>query len=866
MKKSYVLLVAAFCALMPLYTLAASKTASWTGLGERSNVNDPGNWLVKDSQNQTIAGAVPDFDTQITISGDTDFNCPQGQRLQYSSIAIGDCRLTADCDWRGLTEMYLDVPLGAYLDTNFKPNQNTRVVMDVTVLGNKSTAMWFGCWDEDWNTNAFAVCNDANNVYIGYGSGTSCGGASPKITNGRHTIDFNRGVLTVDGTPHTTRSSSAFQLQQNLYLFTQNRKGTPLYNATNMDTIRFHSCQIYDGDDLVRNYVPTNNGSAFGLYDKANGTFHASSNANTPFTGALSSPEIAGTVDLAGHALLLADAKGQGTITGAPTETLANGYIDIPFGRWLDTEFKPNQNTRVTMDVTVGTKAEYWFGCWINSYDNGAFAVCNDPTSIYSGYGNQGGPTTPKIAQGRHTIDFNNGVLKVDGTTVKTFDAANFQLTCNLYLFTQNRNGIAFVDNKNDKFDKIRFHSCKIYDNGTLVRDYAPARTTAGFGVVEKLTGKFISLSGTAATGTIEGENTVLPGELHIDVASGCTVTNNSLAIAGYTQLVKDGAGTFTASKASQTYAGGTLVAAGRMTGAAAKAPAGIAESVVKVADGASFEWTGALSTTLADSYYSFNLAGTGTDGEGALVFANSSGAWNCYCLENLTLSADALVVDTSTENRAVGFIQGKDHILALNNHTLTIDAGSIFNFCRVAAANAGTVKFMTTKTGASDKRQASFWGGAADLSPVTFDMGENCILNINNSDGDIVFGTFIDRGLTEGGDNKGLIVQNVFKPLATSLHRTITLGNTANAGPVLDLSGLDAPFALPATGNTLKAASGATVYVATGDRKLKHDVPLVSWSAPPANVNFGRIGKGVLRLESDGLYITINGLMIIFK
>ena len=78
-------------------------TATWTGLGDRADVLDPLNWQCLNANGIVLDGAVPTEETAITISGETSFNLPTNQvsRLQYRSLAIDSCSLTADCDWRG---------------------------------------------------------------------------------------------------------------------------------------------------------------------------------------------------------------------------------------------------------------------------------------------------------------------------------------------------------------------------------------------------------------------------------------------------------------------------------------------------------------------------------------------------------------------------------------------------------------------------------------------------------------------------------------------------------------------------------------------------------------------------------------------
>ena len=47
-----------------------------------------------------------------------------------------------------------------------------------------------------------------------------------------------------------------------------------------------------------------------------------------------------------------------------PAEYMQVDHIIAPRGKYVDTGYKPNQNTRVVMDVTVQGAMEYWFGCW----------------------------------------------------------------------------------------------------------------------------------------------------------------------------------------------------------------------------------------------------------------------------------------------------------------------------------------------------------------------------------------------------------------------------------------------------------------------------------------------------------------------
>ena len=856
----------------------ATKTAYWTGGGDRANVNDPANWVVTNSLGVVVENGIPDVETAVVISGETDFNCPVGQTLAYEAITIGDCTLTADCDWRGLvlrpSPAYIDVPKDAYIDTDFKPNQDTRVVMDVTVQGGRE--YWFGCWNSAYNRGAFAVGNDKTEVYVGFGNNGG-GKFRPQLPNGRCTIDFDKGVLSTNGVLAVDMGAQTFQVNHTLYLFAQNRIGTAVA-WVDQGTIRFHSCQIYDNGTLVRDYVPTNNGVAFGLYDRVNGTFSTSANASVPFSGEMKSVEINGTVDLAGHSLNLADTAGTGTITDS------SAYLDVPKGYYFNTGFRPNQDTRVVMDVLVQMAGEYWCGAWdTGSWSDRAFSFCNDGTGVYTAFVKKGssnnGTKGAVVPNGRHVLDFDKGVFKVDGETHTDRSAGDetYQWNNSLYLFAQNRTGTAkFHDNQGT----IRLYSCQIYTNDILVCDYVPAKSATAFGLYDKVGGTFRALDG---SGTGSAGGVVAAGELHIDV-SVPVVENTSLEIAGALTLVKDGRGTFMAAKAGQSYVGGTVVSNGLAKSGVGFAPWGSAKSLVTVADGAAFDWAGVHS--IASTPYSFAIKGDGPDGTGSLlnsVAVHAGDCWRSNCIGDLYLNGDAMIGGcvvfgfTLAESYTSGSYK---HALALNDHTLSIWMRSdnrtitqqFFAFRGVQAISGGKIVFSKAEVdgGVTNSSYVSFYTIPSDLNGVTLEIQESTSVNVEQPP---AVGTFIDGRSVAGYDyypERTTVILDVFKPLTTNLLGTVTLGDATHLSPVLDLSALDGPFVLPASEFALGAAEGATVRVNVGARKVTSKTPIISWTTSPAGVSFAwpdgtPASMGSLVAKDDGLY-AVTGFMIWFR
>ena len=170
---------------------------------------------------------------------------------------------------------YIVAPNGAYIDTGYEPNQNTHVVMDVTVQG--ALEYWFGAWTNNWDNGVYALGNDNGEVYCGYGSGRpSCGGIKGPdgsgLPTGRVTVALEKGVVYTNDVVWSNAHSTnlEFTVNYNLYLFAQNRKGTAKPGDGQGDII-CHGCTISEGLVVKRDFVPcyrTSDGK-IGLYDLA---------------------------------------------------------------------------------------------------------------------------------------------------------------------------------------------------------------------------------------------------------------------------------------------------------------------------------------------------------------------------------------------------------------------------------------------------------------------------------------------------------------------------------------------------------------------------------------------------------------------
>lgn len=161
-----------------------------------------------------------------------------------------------------------------YIDTGFKANNNTRVVMDAQLTSTALAALFGGrtaATSKNYAlmvTNSGALRSDYNGSYSQTWSVT--------LTN-RRVIDKNKETTTIDGTSQSY-ANSAFQCDYNLYLLAMNNAGTIQWQAS----AKLYSCQIYDNGTLVRDYVPCKNASGTaGMYDMVNATFYANAGTGT---------------------------------------------------------------------------------------------------------------------------------------------------------------------------------------------------------------------------------------------------------------------------------------------------------------------------------------------------------------------------------------------------------------------------------------------------------------------------------------------------------------------------------------------------------------------------------------------------------
>lgn len=159
----------------------------------------------------------------------------------------------------------------AHINTNFYPNQNTKVVIKFrsTSGSNTNFSSVFGC-QTAWQNKGFS-----------FGTYTACYGSLGttgdfNFADGEeHTVEFgsdNGGVcrIVVDGVQASGFQAQTFQADYPMYLFGNNEKNTTLY-PSKADILY---AQIYNSGNLAHDYWPCYDPDGVAcMYDKVSGEY-----------------------------------------------------------------------------------------------------------------------------------------------------------------------------------------------------------------------------------------------------------------------------------------------------------------------------------------------------------------------------------------------------------------------------------------------------------------------------------------------------------------------------------------------------------------------------------------------------------------
>lgn len=169
-----------------------------------------------------------------------------------------------------------------YIDTGFKPNQSTKIELDVLSAEGTSSNIPYIFGTQDSSNNYFVAT-----WVLGYGNGMVTTGIN--LYDGKfHVVKVENGALYKDGSIIAQRTVSSFSIGVPIFLFAVNSSRQSMgYGAC-----KLRSCKIYNNGMLVRDFIPCKNASGvIGLWDDVNSVFYQNAGSGTFISG----PEVKGT-------------------------------------------------------------------------------------------------------------------------------------------------------------------------------------------------------------------------------------------------------------------------------------------------------------------------------------------------------------------------------------------------------------------------------------------------------------------------------------------------------------------------------------------------------------------------------------------
>ena len=355
----------------------------------------------------------------------------------------------------GYTELeYIESTGTQYIDTGVSAPEGCRVQCKVAYTSLSSTlAAVFGSHDaaSPYYRNFLAATSSIWEL----GAYETADFGSPTV-NTEYEIDANTKsgeiACTVNGTAYSINQSIAPSAQRSalsVYLFA-------IHYADGLFPAKMKAWwyKVYVGGTLVRDFVPCKNpDGAVGLYDLVGGEFYTT-------------PTAAGAVAL-------------------PSGYTQLEYIQSSGTQYINTNFKPNGQSRIIMDCApTSISSTFCFYCARSapsatvSDTNTLFFASNAYREDY--YGQSASTSGYYGANTRIVIDNNKGNIKIGNYSISNSPVSTLSPMPWILMASAKNSGSAVDTSSLGNYASMKLYSCKIYNNGTLVRNLVPAKNSGG--------------------------------------------------------------------------------------------------------------------------------------------------------------------------------------------------------------------------------------------------------------------------------------------------------------------------------------------------------------------------------------------------
>ena len=377
----------------------------------------------------------------------------------------------------GYTQLnYIQSTGTQYIDTGYViTSENMRVVIKFAYTAAHSDATLFGSETTGiTGSGEYSICPYGDPQFFVGGSKSLKSAYEPSL-NEVCTLDItaNNGTLTDiwNGTRQNSQSyTQSLNHTYSVAVFGNNVSGA----VTQKVSMKLYSFQIYDGNVLVRDYIPCKNpDSTIGLYDLVGGEFYTTPTAVT-----------------------------------LPAGYTQIAYLQSTGTQYIDSGVKGDSDVRVTADFEItafGSGTTFIFGA--QGTDSVRYTLGMTSAGAFrSDFGTAMTSGSEASLNTRYSADKNGNVCTVGGQTL-TSAAATFTGTTNIYLFGRSYSSVSC--------SQIKMYRCKMYKGGTLIRDFVPCKNPDGVaGLYDIVSGAFYTNQGSGTfTAGADINNNFLPGE-----------------------------------------------------------------------------------------------------------------------------------------------------------------------------------------------------------------------------------------------------------------------------------------------------------------------------------------------------------------
>lgn len=430
------------------------------------------------SESTTVSGGTitPTFADLTALQNDTAVGITLPVDIGENSKILPD----------GYTQLdYIQSNGNQYIDTGVLGGDINKVVVDFQFTSSQSTTE---------QEVAACIVDGNNKLQIGWYSSSfiTTGGASYSQTSySARTI----GTASPIGAPSNS-----------LYLFAQHEGNSASWKVK----AKLYSCTISSSSGFIRNFIPCKNPSgAVGLYDIVGNQFYPNNGTGSFTAGPETPPVVVDKISinyLGNYDVVDIDDKPIKELTKdtewifqfVTDNSFPSGYTRLEYiqssgNQYIDTGFKPNQDTRVVVDVDWPITGTSWLYSARTTVNQNAFSFLQNSGKYRFNYANSINELTTSPT-GKITIDTNKNKCYIDGVLMATATYTNFSAPVNMYLFGNNNNGTISGGSS------VKMYSCMIYDNNVLIRNFIPCKNTSGIvGMYDAVNGAFYQNVGTGS-------------------------------------------------------------------------------------------------------------------------------------------------------------------------------------------------------------------------------------------------------------------------------------------------------------------------------------------------------------------------------